>query len=225
MLTLWQPWASLCALGVKTIETRSWPAPKSLIGQRIGIHAAARRPTPGEEYGTGWWWQWDVDEGIIVEQDAPTFRQAPAPLGCIVATATLADCVPMVWSDDWPPRDTDAAALEIHASGLALWSQGERDEPIDVTDQLPFGDFRIGRWAWLLSDIKPTTERCPACWGTGWCCDEHERGACKVCDQFNGSYSGCPNCTLIDGCGGSGSCEPIPAAGRQRIWYWRCPGE
>jgi len=41
-LTLWQPYASLCALGVKTIKTRSWPAPKALIGQRIAIHAATR---------------------------------------------------------------------------------------------------------------------------------------------------------------------------------------
>ena len=61
-ITLWQPWASLCViprpidpatfstfggaipLPFKTIETRSWPAPKSLIGQRIAIHAAKRKP-------------------------------------------------------------------------------------------------------------------------------------------------------------------------------------
>jgi hypothetical protein len=27
--------------------------------------------------------------------------------------------------------------------------------PDDVTDQLPFGDFTPGRYAWLLEDITP----------------------------------------------------------------------
>ena len=46
-ITLHQPWASLIALGVKTVETRSWPAPARLVGQRIAVHAGkrvARRP-------------------------------------------------------------------------------------------------------------------------------------------------------------------------------------
>ena len=38
-ITLHQPWASLIALGVKTVETRSWPAPARLVDQRIAIHA------------------------------------------------------------------------------------------------------------------------------------------------------------------------------------------
>jgi len=41
-ITLWQPWATAMAAGFKTIETRPWPAPKNLIGQRIAIHAAKR---------------------------------------------------------------------------------------------------------------------------------------------------------------------------------------
>lgn len=41
-LTIWQPWASLIAAGAKPYEFRNWPAPKSLVGQRIAIHAAAR---------------------------------------------------------------------------------------------------------------------------------------------------------------------------------------
>lgn len=41
VLTLWQPWASLIALGAKTIETRGWST--SHRG-RIAIHAAGRRP-------------------------------------------------------------------------------------------------------------------------------------------------------------------------------------
>lgn len=41
-ISLWQPWASAIACGSKTFETRSWPAPKSCIGQEFAIHAAKR---------------------------------------------------------------------------------------------------------------------------------------------------------------------------------------
>lgn len=42
VLTIWQPWASLVVIGAKPYEFRSWPAPRSIIGHQIGIHAAAR---------------------------------------------------------------------------------------------------------------------------------------------------------------------------------------
>lgn len=41
-LTVWQPWATLIAEGFKPYEFRGWPAPRSLIGKRIAIHAGAR---------------------------------------------------------------------------------------------------------------------------------------------------------------------------------------
>ena len=37
VLSIWQPWASLIAHGHKSIETRGWPAPRSIIGKTIGI--------------------------------------------------------------------------------------------------------------------------------------------------------------------------------------------
>lgn len=42
-ITVWQPWASLIAIGAKPYEFRSWAAPKAMIGRRIGIHAGARK--------------------------------------------------------------------------------------------------------------------------------------------------------------------------------------
>lgn len=42
-LTVWQPWASLIIAGAKPFEFRSWRPPQSIIGQRIVIHAAARK--------------------------------------------------------------------------------------------------------------------------------------------------------------------------------------
>lgn len=42
-LTIWQPWASLIMAGAKPYEFRGWKLPASMIGQRIVIHAAARK--------------------------------------------------------------------------------------------------------------------------------------------------------------------------------------
>jgi len=42
-LTIWQPWASLIMAGAKPYEFRGWRPPRSIIGQRIVIHAGARR--------------------------------------------------------------------------------------------------------------------------------------------------------------------------------------
>ena len=42
-LTIWQPWASLIAIGAKPYEFRGWQAPRSVCGQRIAIHAGARK--------------------------------------------------------------------------------------------------------------------------------------------------------------------------------------
>jgi hypothetical protein len=47
-LTIWQPWASLIMSGCKPYEFRRWPAPRSLVGKSIAIHAAARAFKPEE---------------------------------------------------------------------------------------------------------------------------------------------------------------------------------
>jgi hypothetical protein len=47
-LTIWQPWASLIIAGAKPYEWRCWPAPRALVGQRIVIHAGARKMVPQE---------------------------------------------------------------------------------------------------------------------------------------------------------------------------------
>lgn len=41
-LTVWQPWASLIAIGAKPYEFRGWRPPESLIGKPLAIHAGAR---------------------------------------------------------------------------------------------------------------------------------------------------------------------------------------
>ena len=41
-LTIWQPWASLIAIGAKPYEFRGWAPPPWLVGKDLGIHAGAR---------------------------------------------------------------------------------------------------------------------------------------------------------------------------------------
>jgi hypothetical protein len=41
-LTVWRPWSSLIAAGVKPYEFRGWRAPKNIIGQTIAIYAGSR---------------------------------------------------------------------------------------------------------------------------------------------------------------------------------------
>jgi len=49
-LTVWQPWASLIIAGAKPYEFRGWRFPRSLLGQRIVIHAAARKLDRAETF-------------------------------------------------------------------------------------------------------------------------------------------------------------------------------
>lgn len=166
-LTLWQPWASLIALGVKTIETRSWST--SYRGP-LAIHAAAKRPDVGDVGGYG------VIPAHGGVENAPPGTEFclwsepawhPLALGCVVATCTLVDVVP-IGDDDpatWPPErrsaypawSTDgtgwADAIVIAGGGQPL----ERRE-----GQRPYGDFTAGRFAWLLADITPLPEPVPA---------------------------------------------------------------
>lgn len=43
VLTVWQPWASLVAIGAKPYEFRGRTPPPRYVGQRIGINAGARK--------------------------------------------------------------------------------------------------------------------------------------------------------------------------------------
>ena len=222
-LTLWQPWASLVAIGVKTIETRSWRAPANLIGERIAIHAAAKRPQRGLTLG-----EWQVYEFpksspgeffAINEQ----VHERPLPLGAIVGSAVLEACIPMFDGEAeycaavscLGVRDQDLTRFDLTWNGKVN-DHGERGYDLvctDVTAQRPYGDFAPGRWAWLLTDIKPTSDRCPWSGVSGRVPDPASAG-------LFGQLQGWMPCSV---CNGEGVCEPIPAKGAQRIWNWE-PG-
>lgn len=56
-LSIQHPWAAAIAYGAKTVENRTWPAPRWAIGQVIAIHASKKpdisaRPPAGESWPT-----------------------------------------------------------------------------------------------------------------------------------------------------------------------------
>jgi len=122
-LSLWQPWATLIALGYKRVETRSWP---TQYRGPIAIHAAKR--TPG-----------DLEINIMLSllasgrtPDLPAIDRLP--LGAIVATAELVDCERMTWA----------------------FIQSQPELELDV------GDWRVGRYAWALTNVVRLPEAIPA---------------------------------------------------------------
>lgn len=203
MLSLWQPYASLVACDAKTWETRSYRTSPG----RIGI-AATIKPRPEEA----------AEVALPAIHDAlwpalgfdrrpmPTCVRERLPRGVIVATAELVDCLPIVGHGDQQQLPF------IRVDTPFLWLE-EYDGTEHLDDQLPFGIWDPGRWAWRLEDIKPTNHRCPWCWGErgdpddeGWShqgiVEPGSRGACPVCD-------------------GHGVVSEVPVTGQQGLWTWR----
>lgn len=146
-LTLTQPWATLVAIGVKNIETRSWST--SYRGP-LAIHAAAGlRPVGGER-------------GYLEQCRTPSFfteliRHKPnragmfydddyfmgLPRGAIVAVCSLIACKPVPDS-------------VLHGG----WAIGP-DEWLLTDQERAFGDYAPDCYAWLLADVRALPDPIP----------------------------------------------------------------
>lgn len=139
LITLYQPWASLMALGYKLNETRSWSTP---YRGPLAIHAAKNTEALKDEEG--------VDdllaEAGIISSEETTVGGTKWPLGQILAVVTLVDCVPTEkirgglskrelalgdYSDQrfaWVTKDRRRLATPIAFRGM----QGLKPVPADV---------------------------------------------------------------------------------------------
>jgi len=131
-LTVWQPWASLIAAGVKPYEFRGWVYPTSLHHCRIVIHAAQRKVRRDEmqelilrlERDGGWGLEMDAARAWPLLH---RWLQTPEilPLSTGLCTATLNACRPV--------RQLPSVA-----------AHPERHKEI-----------ARGMWGWHLTDIEP----------------------------------------------------------------------
>ena len=146
-ITLWQPWASLLACGAKIYETRSW---KTDYRGPIAIHAAQK---PAHkifskliEYDTA---------KLMLECLRPLDIWFPAdlPHGCIIATADLVNCWRIV---NYPGTNVDMAKnMNIRARLDVSINHPDFNKYIIPTEQeMLFGDWTTGRYAWEVKNVK-----------------------------------------------------------------------
>ena len=142
-ITIRQPWASLVALGIKRIETRSW---STQYRGRLAIHAGAR--------------QFGLNSPIadLIRDGFPreTYRRLGNEL-CMHAHGTRrhAHHVDCEMCDNYP-LGAIVATCEL-VDVIATYPHMTVEWP----DQMPYGDFTSGRFAWVLDDIRQVTEPIP----------------------------------------------------------------
>lgn len=149
-LTIWQPWASLIMAGAKPYEFRGWRAPRSLIGQRIIIHASARKIS-------------DRDAAylylLLMFRDKCDSLAAEARETCLIPEKAM----PVL--EQTIPR-TRTTGLPV-AAGLGTAILGEPRIGTEIAEQ--FGVPRANdsdrdehaNWGWPLTDIEVWDEPIP----------------------------------------------------------------
>ncbi len=134
-LTIWQPWATLIAIGAKPYEFRRWAAPKALHGTRIAIHAGARPMREGELRALSYQMR-SGKHGTAMRPDLALplldrlLQGGSLPLSSIVCTAVL----------------------------------GKPQRCIDMAEALQADSDRIDHhmWAWPLLAVEPQQPIAPA---------------------------------------------------------------
>lgn len=174
-ISLDEPWASLVAAGIKSIETRSWATKHRGL---IFIHATVKSFGFNSERA-------DLLRDNLTLHDyrrlsrhlsvqshgkahAKKYPQASSDPelwpnympGRVLAVATLVDCVPIIEGC----ADFDTPALVIDAetpptknrpAGDATLSLITEDSDTDVTAEWPWGCYEPGRFAWVLKHVRP----------------------------------------------------------------------
>lgn len=137
-ISLWQPWATLMALGHKRIETRSWSTP---YRGPLVIHAAKTLQGFADLFE-----EVDKDEGRLPFPFDAAFRDSgysqvkDVPLGAAVCVVDLIDCVKTDDLYDNLPFWRD----------FGVWEES-------------FGNYERGRYAWITQEVKRFPTPIPLC--------------------------------------------------------------
>lgn len=157
-ISLWQPYASLIAAGIKQFETRSWAPPKAMIGQTIAIHAAKKVDPNARAFVEELIFGQRAVSDDICDRLCKTWENTPAemfaifgdavmPVGGVVCTAKLEAAFRL--------------GSPINVNGVQYMTVVDRrtqvpsDRPEKMTILVDdYGDYSPGRWVWLLTNIK-----------------------------------------------------------------------
>jgi len=151
-----QPWASLIAHAVKTIETRPFrPTNTIKPGDQFAIVAGkAKPPVKATQYGE--WWTW-ANRGVGPSRGwtlaGPDGGSTVMPFGAVVAVVKFGAAWPVLTATDGRP--------DGHWTNDGEHLIGYGSFPVDFTAELPLGDFTPGRYGWLLSDPHLLTTPVP----------------------------------------------------------------
>lgn len=130
-ITLTQPWATLVAIGAKRIETRSWTTRYRGV---LAIHAAKGFPKnaqalcrqePFYSVLTVFGEKWNRERTDL----ADLVKHPLMPLGAIVAVCELSEVIHI------PP-------------------QWEMSAEYPAEPERSFGDYTLGRFAWVLTNVR-----------------------------------------------------------------------
>lgn len=124
-ISLWEPWATLMAIGAKKNETRSWPTSYRGI---LAIHAAKKWNRQLADLC----WTEPFKSKLIMQRPNMAgcadldyaLKNHILSFGCVVATVEVIDCI------------------EINPSN------------IPTGNELAFGDYGIGRFMWITRNVK-----------------------------------------------------------------------
>lgn len=159
-ITIWQPWASLIAIGEKVYETRGWP---TQYRGPIAIHAAMRAGRIQIPAGL------DCSEALKAIQQAEEELGSweGLPRGAIVAIGELVNCWHIVWH---PGTNVDKAKhIPVGAESMVTdkHAPGFGDFIVPDMKELVLGnwnpqDGRNGmRFAWEIRNVEPLERPVP----------------------------------------------------------------
>lgn len=139
-LTLTQPWATLVAIGAKSIETRSWSTKHR---GPLAIHAAKALPKSWHEFRHPSF----IDAlGPLVDVNslgAPNIDRLPT--GCVLAVVNVID----VFSTE-------------ELVGMTMQVDGRPTHvPFIGAAEYAFGNYRPGRYGWVFNKIRQLTQPFP----------------------------------------------------------------
>jgi hypothetical protein len=168
-LSMYPPYPTLVRLGVKTVETR--PRSMSHRGE-LGLHTTFS--VPGMKRG-----ERQMIGEYELERDDPLGSKRPAyllrgprlawpyrvPTGAIEVVCSVVDEVPIVLD---PEAVVGPLCIATAEGGVHVLDSSGRQ--LDLPGQAPYGDYRPGRFATLLSGVRgidPPSVRPPGEWHRG----------------------------------------------------------